>query len=155
MARAADLEDPDKKAFLDNYLKAWSMGLEASYHNPLAAVRRVRAVPVGGPGQWSHPGRDVCCRTSTLSVATWTSARAGATTTWRRGEVLRHRPRLGQVKNPVKAEDVCTNACITAANDFDHDKVKADAMAIQLPADLAAVDIEAVKSHLFDQAIKG
>jgi NitT/TauT family transport system substrate-binding protein len=62
---------------------------------------------------------------------------------------------LGQVKNPVKAEDVCTNACIAVANDFDHDKVKADAMAIQLPADLAAVDIEAVKSHLFDQAIKG
>jgi len=62
---------------------------------------------------------------------------------------------LGQIKSPVKAEDVCTNACIAAANDFDHDKVKADALAYQLPADLAAVDVENVKAHLFDQAIAG
>jgi NitT/TauT family transport system substrate-binding protein len=60
---------------------------------------------------------------------------------------------LGQVKNPIKAEDVCSNACIAAANDFDHEKVKADALALELPADLAAVDVEAVQAKLFDQAI--
>jgi NitT/TauT family transport system substrate-binding protein len=60
---------------------------------------------------------------------------------------------LGQIKTPVKAEDVCTNDCIAAANDFDHEKVKADALAVELPADLAAVDIDDVRAHLFDQAI--
>ena len=60
---------------------------------------------------------------------------------------------LGQIKTAVKAEDVCTNACIGPANDFDHEKVKADALAIELPADLAAVDVEAVQAKLFDQAI--
>ena len=34
---------------------------------------------------------------------------------------------LGQITKPIKAEDVCTNDCIAAANDFDHAKVKADA----------------------------
>jgi NitT/TauT family transport system substrate-binding protein len=62
---------------------------------------------------------------------------------------------LGQVKNPVKAEDVVTNDLIAGANDFDHEKVKADALAVELPADLAAVDVEAVKAKLFDQAIPG
>ena len=60
---------------------------------------------------------------------------------------------LGQIKNPIKADDVVTNELIPGANDFDHEKVKADALAVELPADLAAVDVEAVKTKLFDQAI--
>lgn len=60
---------------------------------------------------------------------------------------------LGQVKNAIKAEDVCSNACIAAANDFDHEKVKADALALELPADLAAIDVDDLTKHLFDQAI--
>ena len=62
---------------------------------------------------------------------------------------------LGQITKPVKAEDVCTNACIAAANDFDHDKVKADAAAYELPADLAAINVDDVRAHLFDQAVPG
>ena len=157
VARAADLEDPDKKAFLDNYLKAWSMGLEASYHNPLAAVHAVfEQFP--SVAQANGPAQGAMSLLQNLNVVRgdmdkrkgWGDHDMAA---WQKFFDIVHG--LGQVKNPVKAEDVCTNACITAANDFDHDKVKADAMAIQLPADLAAVDIEAVKSHLFDQAIKG
>jgi NitT/TauT family transport system substrate-binding protein len=41
LVRAADLDDPDKKAFLDKYLRGWAMGLEFAYHNPLAAVEAV------------------------------------------------------------------------------------------------------------------
>lgn len=41
VVRAADLEDADKKAYLDKYLRGWSMGLEAAYHNPRAAVAAV------------------------------------------------------------------------------------------------------------------
>ena len=59
----------------------------------------------------------------------------------------------GQITKPIKAEDVCTNACIAAANDFDHDKVKADAAAYEVPADLAAINLDDVRAHLFDQAV--
>ena len=41
VVRAADLDDPDKKAFLDKYLRGWAMGLEFAYLNPRAAVEAV------------------------------------------------------------------------------------------------------------------
>jgi NitT/TauT family transport system substrate-binding protein len=62
---------------------------------------------------------------------------------------------LGQITNPIKAEDVCTNACIAAANDFDHDKIKADAEAYPVGEAFAAINIEEVRAHLFDQAVQG
>src|SRR5690606_18349258 len=38
VVRSADLEDPDRKAFLEKYLRGWAMGLEFGYLNPRAAV---------------------------------------------------------------------------------------------------------------------
>jgi NitT/TauT family transport system substrate-binding protein len=53
----------------------------------------------------------------------------------------------------VKAEDVATNELIPAINSFDKAKVKADAEAYPLSEAMAAVDVDAIKAHLFDQAI--
>ncbi len=155
VARAADLEDPDKKAFLDKYLRAWAMGLEAAYHNPRAAVAAVfeqfpSVASANGPEQGTMS------MLQNLNVVRGDmSKRKG----WGDHDMVAWQTffdevhKLGQVKNPVKAEDVCTNDCIGPANDFDHEKVKADALAIELPADLAAVDVAAVQAKLFDQAI--
>ncbi|MBN9348957.1 MAG: ABC transporter substrate-binding protein, partial [Devosia sp.] len=41
VVRAADLEDADKKAFLEQYLRGWAMGLEFGHQNPRAAVEAV------------------------------------------------------------------------------------------------------------------
>ena len=41
VVRAADLDDPDKKAFLEKYLQGWAMGLEFGYQNPRASVEAV------------------------------------------------------------------------------------------------------------------
>ena len=60
---------------------------------------------------------------------------------------------LKQITKPVKAEDVVTNDIIGPANDFDHDKVKADAAAYVLSDAFKAINIEDVKAHLYDQAI--
>lgn len=60
---------------------------------------------------------------------------------------------LGQITAPVTAEDVCTNELIPAANDFDHAKVQADADAAVLSEGFAAIDVENIKAHMFDQAI--
>ena len=62
---------------------------------------------------------------------------------------------LKQITKPIKAEDVCTNDCIGPANDFDHAKVKADADAYKLSDAFAAIDVENVKAHLYDQAVPG
>ncbi len=155
VVRADDLEDPDKKAFLDKYLRAWAMGLEASYQNPMAAVHAVfEQFPA--VAQANGPEQGAMSMLQNLNVVRGDmSKRAGwgdhDMAAWQTFFDKVHE--LGQVKNPVNAEDVCTNACIAAANDFDHEKVKADALAVELPADLAAVDIENVRAHLFDQAI--
>ncbi len=155
VARAADLEDPDKKAFLDKYLRAWAMGLEAAYHNPRAAVQAVfeqfpSVASANGPEQGTMS------MLQNLNVVRGDmSKRKG----WGDHDMAAWQTffdkvyELGQIKTPVKAEDVCTNECIGPANDFDHEKVKADALAVELPADLAAVDVEAVQAKLFDQAI--
>lgn len=155
VVRAADLEDPDKKAFLEKYLRAWSMGLEASYHNPMAAVHAVfEQFP--SVAQANGPEQGAMSLLQNLNVVRGDmSKREGwghhDIAAWQTFFDLVHE--LGQVENPIQAEDVVTNELIPAANDFDHEKVKADALAYELPADLAAVDIEAVKVKLFDQAI--
>jgi len=157
VVRAADLEDPDKKAFLDKYLRAWSMGLEAAYHNPRAAVHAVfEQFP--SVAQANGPEQGTMSLLQNLNVVRGDmSKRKGwgdhDMAAWQTFFDKVHE--LGQIKSPVKAEDVCTNDCIAAANDFDHEKVKADALALELPADLAAVDVDNVRAHLFDQAIAG
>jgi NitT/TauT family transport system substrate-binding protein len=155
VARAADLEDPDKKAFLDKYLRAWAMGLEAAYHNPRAAVQAVfEQFPSVASANGAEQG--TMSMLQNLNVVRGDmSKRAGwgdhDMAAWQTFFDKVHE--LGQVKTAVKAEDVCTNACIGPANDFDHEKVKADALAVELTPELAAVDVEAVQAKLFDQAI--
>ena len=155
VARAADLEDPDKKAFLDKYLRAWAMGLEAAYHNPRAAVAAVfeqfpSVASANGPEQGT-----ISMLQNLNVVRGDMSKREG----WGHHDMAAWQTffdkvhELGQITNPVKAEDVCTNDCIGPANDFDHEKVKADALAVELPADLAAVDVDAMQAKLFDNAI--
>ena len=60
---------------------------------------------------------------------------------------------IGQNSAPIQAADVCTNELIGPANDFDHAEVEAQAKAAEVSADLAAVDVEALRASMFDQAI--
>ena len=60
---------------------------------------------------------------------------------------------IGQIATPIQAADVCSNEVIAGANTFDVEKVKADAAAIELSAEMAAVDVDAIRMTMFDQAI--
>ncbi len=46
---------------------------------------------------------------------------------------------IGQITKDIKAEDVIKNDYVAGANDFDHDKVKADADGFQLSAEFEAL----------------
>jgi NitT/TauT family transport system substrate-binding protein len=133
------------------------MGLEAAYHNPMAGVD---AVFQQFPSLAQNIGPKLGAESILQQINVFRGdmdKRAG----WGDHDLKAWQVffdeiyKLKQITKPVKAEDVVTNDCIKAANDFDHDKVKADAMAYKLPDDLAAVNIEDVKAHLFDQAVKG
>jgi len=157
VVRAEDLEDPDKKAYLEKYLRGWAMGLEFAHLNPRAAVEIVfEQFPTVagnlGPelGTTSILQQIAVFRGDMSKRAGWGDHNMEA---WQTFFDQIHE--LGQITNPVKAEDVCTNALIPAANDFDKAKVQADADGYKLSDEFAAIDVENLKAHLYDQAVKG
>lgn len=155
VVRSADLEDPDRKAFLEKYLRGWAMGLEFGYLNPRAAVE---AVYEQFPTFASNTGPEL----GTTSILQQINVFRGDMenregwgwhdmSSWQAFFDQIHA--IGQITKPVKAEDVCTNELIAAANDFDHEKVKADAEAYQLSEEFAAIDVENIQAHMFDNAV--
>ncbi|WP_157017094.1 ABC transporter substrate-binding protein [Mesorhizobium xinjiangense] len=155
VVRAADLEDPDRKAFLDEYLRAWAMGLEFGYRNPRAAVE---AVFEEFPTLAGNIGPELGVTSILQQIAVFRGdmdKRAGwgdhDMAAWQTFFDQIHD--LGQISEPVKAEDVCSNTCVEAANDFDHDEVKAAAEVYELSEDFAAIDVEAIQAGLYDQAV--
>jgi NitT/TauT family transport system substrate-binding protein len=157
VVRASDLEDPDRKAFLEKYLRGWAMGLEFAHHNPRAAAE---AVFEQFPAFAQNTGPDLGTTSILQQIAVFRgdmSKREG----WGWHDMAAWQTffdsllELGQITKAVKAEDIATNELIPAANDFDHEKVKADADAYQLSEAFAAIDVENAKAHLYDQAIQG
>jgi NitT/TauT family transport system substrate-binding protein len=56
--------------------------------------------------------------------------------------------RIGQITKEIKAEDVCKNDYVAAANAFDPAAVAKAAGEFQLSADYQAVDVEAITRRL-------
>lgn len=155
VVRAADLEDPDRKAFLEQYLRGWAMGLEFGHQNPRAAVEAVfEQFPAFAKNTGAELGttsllqQDNVFRGDMDKREGWGSHDMAS---WQQFFDLTLK--LGQIKEAIKAEDVCTNELIKAANDFDHAKVKADADAYKLSDDFAKIDVENVRKHMFDDAV--
>ena len=155
VVRSADLEDPDKRAFLEQYLRGWAMGLEYGHQNPRAAVE---AVFEQFPAFAQNTGPEL----GTTSILQQSNVFRGDMdiregwgwhdmASWQNffDQILD----IGQITAPVKAEDVCTNDLIGPANDFDHDQVKSDANSYELTEEFAALDVEAIAASMFDDAI--
>lgn len=156
VVRAADLEDPDKKAYLEKYLKGWAMGLQFGYLNPRAAVE---AVFEQFPTLASNLGPELGTSSilEQINVFRGDMAKRGGwgwhdMSSWQ--DFFNVVYKLGQIKTEVKAEDVCTNELIKPANSYDAAKVQADADGYKLTDAFQKVDVEKIKSTMFDQAIK-
>ena len=131
------------------------MGLEFAQHNPTAAVQ---AVFEEFPTLASNLGPELGLMSILQQMNVFRGemdAREGwgwhDMASWQRFFDLS--AEIGQNATPIDAEAVCTNALIPAANDFDHDQVKADAEAAEVGADLAEVDVNALRASMFDQSI--
>jgi len=155
VVRTADLEDPERRVFLEKYLRGWAMGLEYGHQNPRAAVE---AVFEQFPAFASNTGPEL----GTTSILQQSNVFRGDMETregwgwhdmanWQNffDQILD----IGQITAPVKAEDVCTNDLIGPANDFDHDQVKSDADSYELTEEFAALDVDAIAASMFDDAI--
>jgi len=155
VVRASDLEDSEKKSFLEKYLRGWAMGLEFADHNPRAAVQAVyEQFPTLAQNVGPHQGTMSCLQLHNVMRGNYAKGKGWG---WHDMDSWQNffdvSASIGQNKVPVNASDVCTNELIAGANDFDKSKVKADAEAAILSPEFEKVDIEGIKSTLYDQAI--
>ena len=156
VVRAADLEDPDKKAFLEKYLKAWAMGLQFGYLNPRAAVEAVfEQFPTLATNLGPELGTSSIVEQ--INVFRGDMEKRGGwgwhdMSSWQDFFDIVYK--LGQVTTQIKAEDVCTNELIKGANSYDAAKIQADADGYKLTEAFQKVDVENIKAHMFDQAVK-
>ncbi len=153
--RAEDLDDPDRKAFLEQYLRGWAMGLEYGHQNPRAAVEAVfEQFPAFAQNTGPELGTTSILQQSNVFRGDMESREGWGwhdMASWQNffDQILE----IGQISAPVKAEDVCTNDLIGPANDFDVEQVKSDAESYELSEEFAALDVEAIRAGMFDDAI--
>lgn len=153
--RAADLEDADKRAFLEQYLRGWAMGMEFAEHNPRAAVQAVfDQFPTLGSNVGPALGTTSILQQMNVFRGDWENRQGWGwhdMASWQTFFDLS--AEIGQNATPLQAADVCSNDLIPGANTFDVEQVKADAAAAVLSEEMAAVDVEAIRATMFDQAI--
>lgn len=155
VVRAADLEDADKKAFLEQYLRGWAMGLEFAVHNPRAAVAAVfEQFPTLASNVGPTLGTTSLLQQSNVFRGDWEKRQGWGwhdMASWQTFFDLS--AKIAKNDSPFQATEVCTNDVIPGANAFDVEKVKADAAAAELSPEMAAVDVDAIAATMFDQSI--
>jgi NitT/TauT family transport system substrate-binding protein len=155
VVRRADLDDPERKAFLENYLRGWAMGMQFADVNPLAATEAVfKAMPVVKHNLGPALGVESLMQLAGVFKGDM-SKRAG----WGDHDITKWTiffktlKDIGQLTVDVDVNKVVTNAFVGPANTFDKAKVEADAKAYKLSDDVAKVDIEAIKKNFYANVI--
>ncbi|MHA1565953.1 MAG: ABC transporter substrate-binding protein [Alphaproteobacteria bacterium] len=156
VVRRTDLDDPERRAFLEQYLRGWAMGMEFTHINPRAAIDIVfEQFPIVQSNLGAELGTESLMQLANVFRGDF-SKREG----WGWHEMSRWQlffstlEEIGQVKQPVDLAKVITNEFIGPANDFDKAKVKADAEGHTLSAEVSAVDVEAIKARFSANAVR-
>jgi NitT/TauT family transport system substrate-binding protein len=155
VVRRADLDDPDRRAFLEKYLRAWAMGMQFADDNPQAATEAVfKAMPVVKQNLGPAQGVEQLMQLAAVFKGDM-SKRAG----WGDHDIAKWTlffktlKDIGQLTVDVDVNKVISNAFVGPANTFDKAKVEADAKAYKLSDDMAKVDIETIKKNFYANAV--
>lgn len=155
VVRRADVEDPDKQAFLKKFLKGLAMGHEFAERNPRAATDIVfKALPATKEAFGARYGTESLMQIHRTFKGDM-SKRAG----WGEHDIdafnlfFETQKKLGLLSIDIDAKDYVLNDFIKDANDFDKAKVAADADAYALPDDLKAVDMAEVETTFYASAV--
>lgn len=155
VVRRADVEDPDKNAFLQAYVRGMAMGHEFAEHNPRAAADIVfKALPATRQGFGPRAGTESLMQIHRTFKGDL-SQRAG----WGEHDIAGFQKffdvqkEIGLLSADINAEDFVLNDFIAEGNSFDKDRVKADAAAYELPEEMAAVDMEDVEANFYNSAL--
>jgi NitT/TauT family transport system substrate-binding protein len=142
--RRSDYEDASLKDLYTNYLKGWAMGLEFGYHNPRAATQITMEVPeitkaLNDTFKDKNVAVESMWQLATVFRGDWEKRQGWGwhdLDSW--NLFLTTIKDIGQLTKEIKAEDIIKNDFVAGGNDFDHDKVKADAEGFALSAEFDA-----------------
>ncbi|MFK7853831.1 MAG: ABC transporter substrate-binding protein [Granulosicoccus sp.] len=155
VVRRADVEDPERKIFLQRYVKGMAMGHEFAEHNPRAAADIVfKALPATLQGFGPRAGTE-----SLMQIHRTFKGDLSTRTGWGEHDIagfqkfFNIQEQIGLLSTKINARDFVLNDFIAEGNDFDKAKVKADAMSYQLPKELADVDMVEVEASFYESAL--
>ena len=156
VVRRSDIDDPERHAFLEAYLRGWAMGLEFGHLNPRAATQIVfEQFEIVKESVGTELGTESMMQLANVFRGNFEN-RAGwgdhDMDSW--GLYFKTLADIGQTSNPVDVNSALTNEFIGPANDFDKAKVKADADAFVLDDEMAAVDLDAIQARFFANAVR-
>lgn len=142
--RAADLQDPEKRDMWERFFRANAMGFEFTRLNPRAAAEIVyKQFPALQEQMTPQLAYESMAELTDLYLASWKQGLGyGANDVANWQAYIDTVAGLGQISTAYPAEEVVTNDLIEAANEFDHEKVAADAAAYPLSEEWAAVTPE-------------
>jgi len=147
--RRADFEDTALKDLYTRYLRGWAMGMEFGYLNPRAATQITMDEPsltkaLNDTFKDKAVAVESMWQLATVYRGDWSTRQGWGwhdMTSW--GTFLSTIREIGQLTKEIKPEQIVSNDFVTAANDFDKNKVKTDAMAYKLSPEIEAVPVPA------------
>jgi NitT/TauT family transport system substrate-binding protein len=140
--RKKDFEDASLADTYTKYLRGWAMGLEFGHNNPRAATQITMEARPKVKEAFSDLGVAV---ESMMQLATVFRGDFAKRQGWGWADETAWQlffdtiKSIGQITKDITAGDVIKNDWIAGANDFDHDKVKADADGFQLSDEFSAL----------------
>ncbi len=155
VVRRSDMENAENRELIKDYLRGWAMGLEFGHDNPAAATEIVfNQFPIVKSSLGPRFGTESMMQLANVFRGDW-DAREG----WgwhdpkRWSAFFETTKALGQTTVDIDQNKVIDNSLIAGANDFDHEKVAADAAAFKLSEEMAAVDLELIRAQFFANAV--
>jgi NitT/TauT family transport system substrate-binding protein len=144
--RRSDFEDDSLVELYTNYLKGWAMGLEFGYQNPVAATQITMEDPaISAALNETFPDKNLAV-TSLWQLANifrgdWESRDGGK---WGWADIdgwqtFFDDSAKASGADTIDAASVIFNDFVTGANDFDRDRVIADASGFEVSAEFPAV----------------
>ncbi len=147
--RRSDFEDEALGDLYTRYLRGWAMGLEFGYQNPRAATQITMEEPSIGPAlNDTFADRAVAVESmwqlATVYRGNWATREGWGwhdLASW--NTFLTTIREIGQLTRDIKAEEIIKNDFVAGGNEFDVERVKADAMGFQLAPEFEAVPVPA------------
>lgn len=155
VVRRADTLDPDRKAFLQKYLKGWAMGSEFADRNPRAAAQMVfKALPQTLKNYGPRYGTESLMQIHRTFKSEVTKKNGWGFHDYPSWDLFfKTLKTIGQSAIDIDTRKYVLNDFIADANKFDRAKVHADADKHVLSPELQAVNMADVEKNFYNAVI--